>query len=327
MLVNLFITLNNLLSKFILIRNMFMKNLSLIMLFTYSFGYTTSIFAQCIEIGGQIKVNGRDIIVTDDIPVGTLLDTFTTDSIKTYQCSNLKNMTTGGRAYGEFATDIDGVRVYKTDIAGIGYALGINSMCGKMLFPSKGWINNLDATSTCWTSGRWDTITHKFAIRIYKIGPTASGDVAVRRVGASNLFYDDTKSWAKENSVFLNSFKVTTIGNNNGEQSNNNSGGQGTSRGGGQGDNNSGGQGSNNNSGHGSNNTREGQGGNNGGEQGHNNWDRQHHRDRGSQNNNGGGQGGNQNNNAVWPNDNVNNNSIWPNGNVNNNNFDRNVHN
>lgn len=46
------------------------------MLLTYTFGYTTSVFAQCIEIGGQIKVNGRDIIVTDDMPVGTLLDTF-----------------------------------------------------------------------------------------------------------------------------------------------------------------------------------------------------------------------------------------------------------
>lgn len=299
-----------------------MKNLSLIMLLTYSFGYTTSVFAQCIEIGGQIKVNGRDIIVTDDMPVGTLLDTFTTDSIKTYQCSNVKNMTTGGRAYGEFATDIDGVRVYKTNIAGIGYALGINSMCGKMLFPSKGWINNLDATSTCWTSGRWDPITHKFAVRIYKIGPTGSGDVAMRRVGASNLFYDDTKSWAKENSVFLNSFKVTTLGGDGGGQGNNNGGGQ-VNNGGGQGNNNSGGQGSNNN--------RDGQGGNNGGEQGNNNWDGQHNRDRGSQgNNNGGEQGGNQNNNnSVWPNGDVNNNSVWPNGNVNhniNNNLDRNVH-
>ncbi|HGJ5855960.1 hypothetical protein [Arsenophonus nasoniae] len=285
-----------------------MKKLSLIMLLTYTFGYTTSVFAQCIEIGGQIKVNGRDIIVTDDMPVGTLLDTFTTDSIKTYQCSNVKNMTTGGRAYGEFATDIDGMRVYKTNIAGIGYALGINSMCGKMLFPSKGWINNLDATSTCWTSGRWDPITHKFAIRIYKIGPTGNGEVAMRRVGASNLFYDDTKSWAKENLVFLNSFKVTTIGNNN-------SGGQGSNNGGGQANNNSGGHGSNN-----------------GGEQGNNNWNGQDNRNRGSQgNNNGGGQGGNQNNNnSVWPNGDLNNNSVWPNGSVNNNvnnNSHRNDHN
>ncbi|QBY45433.1 hypothetical protein QE197_17845 [Arsenophonus nasoniae] len=301
-----------------------MKKLSLIMLLTYTFGYTTSVFAQCIEIGGQIKVNGRDIIVTDDMPVGTLLDTFTTDSIKTYQCSNVKNMTTGGRAYGEFATDIDGMRVYKTNIAGIGYALGINSMCGKMLFPSKGWINNLDATSTCWTSGRWDPITHKFAIRIYKIGPTGNGEVAMRRVGASNLFYDDTKSWAKENLVFLNSFKVTTIGNNN-------SGGQGSNNGGGQANNNSGGQGSNNGGGQANNNSG-GHGSNNGGEQGNNNWNGQDNRNRGSQgNNNGGGQGGNQNNNnSVWPNGDLNNNSVWPNGSVNNNvnnNSHRNDHN
>ncbi|HGJ5866736.1 hypothetical protein [Arsenophonus nasoniae] len=216
------------------------------------------------------------------------------------------------------------MRVYKTNIAGIGYALGINSMCGKMLFPSKGWINNLDATSTCWTSGRWDPITHKFAIRIYKIGPTGNGEVAMRMVGASNLFYDDTKSWAKENLVFLNSFKVTTIGNNN-------SGGQGSNNGGGQANNNSGGQGSNNGGGQANNNSG-GHGSNNGGEQGNNNWNGQDNRNRGSQgNNNGGGQGGNQNNNnSVWPNGDLNNNSVWPNGSVNNNvnnNSHRNDHN
>ncbi|MDR5613638.1 hypothetical protein [Arsenophonus sp.] len=239
------------------------------MLLTYSFGYTPSVFAECIQIGGQIKVDGRDLLVTDDMPVGTLLDTFTTDLIKTYQCSNVKNMTSGGRAYGEFVTNIDDVRVYKTNIAGIGYAFGVHSMCGDMYFPSKGWIDNLDATSTCWSSGIWDPITHKFSIRIYKIGPTGNGYVSTRRVGASRLFYDDTKSWAKENSVFLNSFKITTLGDDSS----------------GQGNNNSGGQGSNNNG---------GQGNNNGGEQGNQNWNRQDNRDRGGQgNNNGGGQGGN----------------------------------
>lgn len=58
-------------------------------------------------------------------------------------------------------------------------------MCGNMYFPSKGWIDNLDATSTCWSSGIWDPITHKFSIRIYKIGPTGNGYVSTRRVGAA----------------------------------------------------------------------------------------------------------------------------------------------
>lgn len=49
-------------AKEILKRNIFMKNLSLIMLLICSFNYTPSVFAQCIEIGGQIKVDGRDII-------------------------------------------------------------------------------------------------------------------------------------------------------------------------------------------------------------------------------------------------------------------------
>lgn len=39
-------------AKDILKRNIFMKNLSLIMLLICSFSYTPSVFAQCIEIGG-----------------------------------------------------------------------------------------------------------------------------------------------------------------------------------------------------------------------------------------------------------------------------------
>ncbi|WP_032116609.1 hypothetical protein, partial [Candidatus Arsenophonus nilaparvatae] len=65
---------------------------------------TPSVFAQCIEVGGQIKVDGRDIIVKNNMPVGTLLGTFTTDVIKTYQCANVKNIITGARVHGEFAT-------------------------------------------------------------------------------------------------------------------------------------------------------------------------------------------------------------------------------
>lgn len=76
--------MNNDYAKIILIRNTFMKNLSLIVLLNYSFGYTPSVFAECIQIGGQIKVDGRDFLVTDDMPVGTLLGTFITDVIKTY---------------------------------------------------------------------------------------------------------------------------------------------------------------------------------------------------------------------------------------------------
>lgn len=119
-------------------------------------------------------------------------------------------MVTGGRVYGEFAKNIGRMKVYKTNIDGIGYTLGFQSMCGNVYFPTDYW------TYTCSYVGSWNTITHKFVVRIYKIGQTGNGNVSTRRVGASLLYYNDTKRWAKENSVFLNSFKVTTLGGDSG---------------------------------------------------------------------------------------------------------------
>ena len=81
--------------------------------------------------------------------------------------------------------------------------------------------------STCWNSGACYRIKYKFSVRIYKIDPTGDGYVARKKISASVLFYDNSKSWAEENSVYLNTFKVTTISNNSGAQGNNNSGGQG----------------------------------------------------------------------------------------------------
>lgn len=241
-------------------------------------------------------MDGRDIIVTNNMPVGTLLGTFTTDLIKTYQCANVKNIITGARVHGEFATYIGNIRVYKTNIAGIGYTLGSYSMCGDVYFPAKGrsWSGDLDDVTSCGYVGAWNTITHKFYVRIYKIGATGNGYVATRKIGESAIQYRNPPvSWAKGNPIFLNTFKITTIGDDSS----------------GQGNNNSGGQGSNNNG---------GQGNNNGGEQGNQNWNRQDNRDSGGQgNNSGGGQGGNQNNNSIWPsgnqksNDNMNRNNSY----------------
>ncbi|WP_119711814.1 hypothetical protein [Arsenophonus endosymbiont of Aleurodicus floccissimus] len=177
-----------------------MKILFSSILILYSFGYTTSVFAKYNAVAKLIEINGRDIIVDNNTPVGTLLWNFTSGPYQTYSCDNntANNMTSGGKVYGEFVTNIDNVRVYKTNIAEIGYAFSVHLMCGDMYYPSKGWIDNLDATSTCWSSGIWDPITHKFSIRIYKIGPTSNGYVSTRRVGASRLFYDNTKVGQKK---------------------------------------------------------------------------------------------------------------------------------
>nr|CBA71744.1 putative fimbrial protein [Arsenophonus nasoniae] len=173
-------------------------------------------FGACNAISGPLTINGRDIIVQNDTPNGTLLATFTSGSFKTYRCdNNTKNMISGGKLYGEFATLLKGIRVYKTNIPGIGYTLGVQTMCPDMVFPTKGWRDNVNNIDVCWSNKVWNQITHNFEVRIYKIAATASGIVEKKQIGATILAYKETSIWAEENPVFLNSFRVTTINNSN----------------------------------------------------------------------------------------------------------------
>ncbi|WP_406850611.1 hypothetical protein WH390_00615 [Candidatus Arsenophonus nilaparvatae] len=268
-----------------------MKNILLIPSVLFNLAYSTLSFAGCNAIGGPLTINGKDIVVNNDTPVGTLLATFSLGSMQTYSCdnNNTNNMTTGGKIYGEFATSINGIRVYKTNIAGIGYSLGVQSMCGDVYFPATGWKNNLNNISVCWHSHTWNRINHNFDVRIYKIGPTESGTVAKKQIGATILSYNNTNIWAKENPVFLNAFDVKTVGNNNQDGNNSNQG------------NNNGNQGGNN-SNQGNNNGH--QGGNNGNQgSNHNGYPGSNNGNQGS-NHNGypGGNNGNQgNNNNSYP--------------------------
>ncbi|WGL99785.1 hypothetical protein QE177_14825 (plasmid) [Arsenophonus sp. aPb] len=240
--------------------------MKIILLFTFIFyilGYSKFTFAACQAVGGVRTINGKDLEIQHDIPIGTVLATFTICSALTYKCDNnqTRYMTTGGKAYGEFAIKINNIRIFKTNIEGIGYSIGVRSMCGTTYYSGNGWKNNLNNISTCANSGTWNQITHNFEVRIYKIGPTGSGIVSKRQIGASILAYNNYNVWAGENPVFLNAFKITTLGNNSGQGGNNsgswNNGGQGGSnngswnnggQGGGNSDSwNNGGQGGDNN--------------------------------------------------------------------------------
>ncbi|WGM05582.1 hypothetical protein QE197_17870 [Arsenophonus nasoniae] len=190
-------------------------------------------FAKCSAVAGLLTISGRDIIVKNETPVSTLLDTFSLGSFQTYRCddNNTANMRTGGKAYGEFATYIDGIRVYKTNIEDIGYSFGVQSMCGDLSFPTEGWRGDLDNIATCWNEDIWNQITHNFDVRIYKIGPTTgSGIVEKKKIGATILAFNNQNTLAHENSIFLSNFRVVTLNNNDSKPNNNgsidNSGGQ-----------------------------------------------------------------------------------------------------
>lgn len=146
------------------------------------FGGSSADSNVCNAISGPMTINGRDIIVPNDTPVGTLLATFTSSSFNTYRCDdNVKNMVSGGKLYGEFATLINGIRVYKTNIAGIGYTLGVQSMCQNMAFPTKGWKDQIDNIDVCLSNKGWERINHNFEVGIYKIGAIENGIIEKKK--------------------------------------------------------------------------------------------------------------------------------------------------
>ncbi|WP_339053473.1 hypothetical protein [Arsenophonus endosymbiont of Crataerina pallida] len=211
--------------KFILKRKIHMKIMLLINFIICNFYCVNLALAKCNAVAGLLTINGRDIVVDNETPVFTLLDTFSLGSFQTYRCddNNTANMRTGGKAYGDFATYIDGIRVYKTNIEGIGYSFGVQSMCGDMSFPSSGWRDNLDNIATCWNEDIWNQITHNFDVRIYKIGPTGSGIVEKKKIGATILAFNNQNMMAHENSVLLSNFRVVTLNNNDNKPNNNGS--------------------------------------------------------------------------------------------------------
>lgn len=176
--------------------------------------FPTSAFAVCSAAGDSKNIFVNHIAVQRDVPVGTLLGTFVSGASTTFSCdrNNNNGMTVGVKAYGDYVTTINSMRVYKTNIEGIGYAVGGQSMCGSVQYVGhKTYDNNPNQVAACANSGTWNTINGSFEVKLYKIGPTGSGTVNSRQVGAGILKYNQYSTWASEVPVRFNDFNVTTL--------------------------------------------------------------------------------------------------------------------
>lgn len=74
-------------------------------------------------------IRPKAMAVQRDLPVGSLIAQVESDVVSTFKCSNeaptLTDQEMGIKAYGSYVADYDGKRVYKTEVEGIGYALGV----------------------------------------------------------------------------------------------------------------------------------------------------------------------------------------------------------
>lgn len=122
---------------------------------------------------------------------------------------------TGFKAVGEYAmSSSDGVRIYKTNIAGLGYAVGgLNGNC-----QVEGWVStgaNIlgDVNSTNLCSKKDNAVAARPAIQLYKIDQKiGSGTVSTKQVGTVAMAVNGSLFPASQSKITMNSFQVISPG-------------------------------------------------------------------------------------------------------------------
>ncbi|WP_312983523.1 fimbrial protein [Atlantibacter sp.] len=166
------------------------------------------------------------ITIPRSLPVGAVIGTqVSTGVINAFNCYNtpsgvISNQNLGVESYGEYVMMIDGRRVYKTNIEGVGYAIGgtASSECNVTAWVSgSGTIRNrVDTVSLCANQqGMFavQPIKGQVFITYYKTATvTGSGTVAAKQAGALVLL-NNSLLWQDPPIVVTSSaFNITTLG-------------------------------------------------------------------------------------------------------------------
>lgn len=177
----------------------------------------------CTTITPLTVITPPSISVQRDLPVNSPIgNELLSDTSETFKCSNtpppvITSHEYGIKAYGNYVTTINNRRVYQTNIAGIGYAVGLTqiSPCnsGKSVYvngsnPENGGV---DAFVACWGPSIFSApILGQARIQFYKIAhPTGTGTVGARKVGAFIL--KNNSSWfSPESNINISAFNLTT---------------------------------------------------------------------------------------------------------------------
>lgn len=173
-----------------------------------------------------IQPPAASIVISPNLPVGSVIgNQVATGVINAYNCYNtssgvISNQFLGVEAYGEYVMMIDGRRIYKTNIEGVGYAIGgtISSDCNV-----SGWVsgsgtirNRIDTVLLCSNQqGMLATqpIKGQVFITYYKTATvTGSGLVAAKQVGALAMLNNNLLWYSPAVTVTSGAFNITTLG-------------------------------------------------------------------------------------------------------------------
>ncbi len=176
----------------------------------------------CTTVTKNTTIQPKTISVQRDLPVGALIAQIESSSIDTFNCSNdvprLTYQEVGIKGYGTYVTDLDGKRVYKSNIAGIGYAIGVRMVngCGEGL---ERWINGTTSPDNpnhrlyCAVNGIFSTqpMKHKAVINFYKTASTTGSGTMSRDWAGSFILRNNQSSWQEESTFGFGAVQVENL--------------------------------------------------------------------------------------------------------------------
>ena len=175
----------------------------------------------CTTVSTSTTIKPTTISVQRDLPEGALITQVVSDVVNTFKCSNevprLTYQEAGIKAYGTYLKDIDGKRVYKTNIEGVGYAIGIRMVNGCAAGLER-WVNGTNKENPnhylyCAINGMFEQqpMQHKALINFYKTASsTGTGTVSGKLVGAF-ILRNNQSVWQTEAQFSIGSVAVEKL--------------------------------------------------------------------------------------------------------------------
>ena len=179
----------------------------------------------CETVTSSTTIQPKDLAIQRDIPVGSVIAEVASDIVSTFKCSNtepkLPWQEVGIKAYGTYVADFDGKRVYKTNVDGIGYAVGISTPGGTWdaCANQTRWVTGLNTDNPdhyiyCAVNGMFSALPRqgKALVRFYKTAQSISaGSVSGKQVGSFILRNNKTSWHRPESTINIGTFKVDVM--------------------------------------------------------------------------------------------------------------------
>lgn len=176
----------------------------------------------CKMVTAATSLSVPDLIVQRDLPVGSPIGTeMVSGVVPVYSCSNepapaLTKQEFGVKAVGTYVMTLYGRRIYSTNIAGIGFAVGGTSVsnCNATGYVdgSNNADGNLNNRTLCYSSGLFPTqpVTARARIQFYKTAKTTGSGSAYIGNAVSFVLYNQD-SWSPESIISVGSFNVKSV--------------------------------------------------------------------------------------------------------------------